>query len=72
MDSVRQAFDSELYYREDLLFVMDDKLGIVYADGRVEYYDSNKNGWKLSPWSRDLVLDYNEIWPDLVEFISTV
>lgn len=67
-----QDLNSERYAREDLLFVMNDKLGIVYADGRIEYYDNNKNGWQPSPWSRDLVLDYNEIWPDLVEFISTV
>lgn len=61
----------ELYADEDLLFVMDDELGIAYADGKVEYYD-DKNGWQLSPWSRDLVLYYNGICSDLVEFISVV
>ena len=72
MDSVRLEFDGTWDVEGDLLFVMDDELGIVYANGLIEYYDSNKNEWLQSPWTRDLVLDYHLMFGDLVEFISTV
>ena len=72
MDSVRLEFDGTWDVEGDLLFVMDDELGVVYANGLIEYYDSNKNEWLQSPWTRDLVLDYHLMFSDLVEFISTV
>lgn len=72
MDSVRLEFDGTWDVEGDLLFVMDDELGIVYANGLIEYYDSNKNEWLQSPWTRDLVLDYHLMFSDLIEFISVV
>ena len=52
--------------RHPSLWIIDGKLGILYPDGKTEYFDGKE--WKYSPWNTHYIYEYQYN----IEFIGWV